>query len=134
MDCWAVRYRVRCSWRTCSVSFLAIGQSKLPQLHGTSVTEAGPLPSDWVMLSQPSSSTMSPAEFSSDRTGFRLPYTGPLPAVHWHRMRPPGLGSSPFPNVPSPKPRCEQMVPLSVNPTCCQPSRADDTVGSHNNV
>src|SRR5438445_3705011 len=28
-----VRYRVRCSWRTCSVSFLAIRQSKLPQLH-----------------------------------------------------------------------------------------------------
>ena len=111
-----MRYRVRCSWRTCSVSFLAMWQSKLPQLHGTSVTEAGPLPSDCVMLSQPSSSTMGPAEFSSDRTGFRLPYTGPLPAVHWHRMRPPGLGSSPFPNVPSPTPRCEQMVPLSVNP------------------
>jgi hypothetical protein len=68
------------------------------------------------MLSQPSSSTMSPAEFSSDRTGLRLPYTGPWPAVHWHRMRPPGLGSSPFHNVPSPTPRCEQMVRLSVNP------------------
>src|SRR5208337_4095083 len=68
------------------------------------------------MLSQPSSGTMSPAEFSSDRTGFRLPYTGPLPAVNWHRMRPPGLGSSPFHNVPSPTPRCEQMVPVSVNP------------------
>ena len=59
---------------------------------------------------------MSPAEFSSDRTGFRLPYTGPLPAVNWHRMRPPGLGSSPFHNVPSPTPRCEQMVRVSVNP------------------
>src|SRR5271157_4283705 len=68
------------------------------------------------MLSQPSSGTMSPAEFSSDRTGFRLPYTGPLPAVNWHRMRPPGLGSSPFHNVPSPTPRCEQMVRVSVNP------------------
>jgi len=68
------------------------------------------------MLSQPSSSTMSPAEFSSDRTGFRFPYTGPLPAVHWHRMRFPGLGSSPFHNVPSPTPRCEQAVQLSVNP------------------
>jgi hypothetical protein len=68
------------------------------------------------MLSQPSSSTMSPAEFSSDRTGFRFPYTGPLPAVNWHRMRSPGLGSSPFHNVPSPTPRCEQMVQLSVNP------------------
>jgi hypothetical protein len=59
---------------------------------------------------------MSPAEFSCDRSGLRLPYTGPLPAVHWHRMRPPGLGSSPFHNVPSPTPRCEQMVQLSVNP------------------
>ena len=68
------------------------------------------------MLSQPSSGTMSPAEFSSDRTGFRLPYTGPLPAVTWHHMRPPGLGSSPFHNVPSPTPRCEQMVRVSVNP------------------
>jgi hypothetical protein len=68
------------------------------------------------MLSQPSSGTMSPAEFSSDRTGFRLPYTGPLPAVNWHRMRSPGLGSSPFHNVPSPTPRCEQMVRVSVNP------------------
>ena len=68
------------------------------------------------MLSQPSSSTMSPAEFSSDRTGFRLPYTGPLLAVSWHRMRPPGLGSSPFHSVPSPTPRCEQMVQVSVNP------------------
>ena len=68
------------------------------------------------MLSQPSSGTMSPAEFSCDRTGLRLPYTGSLPAVHWHRMRSPGLGSSPFHNVPSPTPRCEQMVRLSVNP------------------
>jgi len=59
---------------------------------------------------------MCPAEFSSDRTGFRLPYTGPLPAVSWHRMRPPGLGSSPFHSVPSPTPRCEQMVQVSVNP------------------
>src|SRR5215471_11793148 len=88
---------------------------KLPQLHGTSVTEAGPLPSGWVMLSQPSSSTMSPAEFSCDQTGFRLPYTGPLPAVNWYRMRPPGLGSSPFPSLPSPTPRCEQMVQVPVD-------------------
>src|ERR1700730_7951240 len=31
-------------------------------------------------------------------------------------MRPPGLGSSPFHNVPSPTPRCEQTVRLSVYP------------------
>src|SRR5579864_8883479 len=68
------------------------------------------------MLSQPSSSTMNPAEFSCDRTGFRFPYTAPLPAVGWHRMRPPGLGTSHFRNVPSPTPRCEQMVPMSVDP------------------
>src|SRR5260370_39508169 len=68
------------------------------------------------MLSQPSSSTMSPAEFSSDRTGFRLPYIGSLPAVHWHRMKPPGLGSPPFHNVPSPTPMCEQMAQVFVYP------------------
>jgi len=59
---------------------------------------------------------MNPAEFSCDRSGFRFPYTAPLPAVSWHRMRPPGLGTSPFHNVPSPTPRCEQMVRVSVNP------------------
>src|SRR5271166_6584792 len=31
-------------------------------------------------------------------------------------MRLPGLGSLPFHNVPSPTPRCEQTVPMSVNP------------------
>lgn len=59
---------------------------------------------------------MNPAEFSCDRSGFRFPYTAPLPAVNWHRTRPPGLGTSPFRNVPSPTPRCEQMVPVSVDP------------------
>jgi hypothetical protein len=68
------------------------------------------------MLSQPSSSTMSPAEFSCDQTGFRFPYTGPLPVVCRHRMRPPGLGTSPFLSVLSPTPRCEQTVRLSVDP------------------
>jgi hypothetical protein len=95
------------------------------------MTEAEPLPSGWVVLLQPSGGTMSPAQFSRDRTRLRSPYTGPLPAVRWHRMRPPGLGTSHFHNVPSPTPRCEQMVQVSVDPHCYQPSRADDTVGSH---
>ena len=68
------------------------------------------------MLSQPSSSTMRPAESSCDQTGFRFPYTGPLPVVCRHRMRPPGLGTSPFLSVLSPTPRCEQTVRLSVDP------------------
>ena len=68
------------------------------------------------MLSQPSSSTMNPAEFSYGQTRFRFAYTGLLPAVNRHRMRPPGLGSSHFHNVPSPTPRCERMVQMSVVP------------------
>jgi hypothetical protein len=59
---------------------------------------------------------MSPAESSCDQTGFRFPYTGPLPVVCRHRMRPPGLGTSPFLSVLSPTPRCEQTVRLSVDP------------------
>ena len=98
------------------LSLVAIRQSNPPQLHCTSLTEAGSLPSDWVMLSQPSSSTVNPAEFSYGQTRFRFAYTGLLPAVNWHRMRPPGLGSSHFHNVPSPTPRCERMVQMSVNP------------------
>ena len=92
------------------------GQSKLPQLHGTPLTEAGSLPSGAVMLSSPSSSTLNPADSSCDRSGFRFPYTAALPAVDWHRMRSPGLGTSHFHNVPSPTPRCEQMVLISVDP------------------
>ena len=111
-----MRYRVLCRCRTCSLPFLAMRQSKPPQLHQTSVTEAGPLPSGGVMLPQPSSSTMSPAEFSCDRAGFRFLIPACLPLVAWHRLRSPGLGSSPFHSVPSPTPRCEPMVPLSVNP------------------
>src|SRR6516162_2861491 len=80
------------------------------------MTEAGSLPSGEVMLSSPSSSTLNPADFSCDRSGFRFPYTAPLPTVGWHRMRSPGLGTSPFHNVPSPTPRCEQMVLMSVDP------------------
>src|SRR5215467_1772223 len=37
---------------------------------------------------------MSPAELSSDRTGFRLPHTGPMPTISWHRMRPPGTAEA----------------------------------------
>ena len=80
------------------------------------MTEAGPLPSGWVMLSHPSGGTMSPAEFSCEQAGFRFPYTAPLPVVCGHRMRPPGLGTSHFHNVPSPTPRCERMVLVSVIP------------------
>jgi len=95
---------------------ITIRQSKPPQLHCTSVTEAGSLPSDWVMLSQPSNGTMNSAELSYGQTGLRFAYTDLLPAVNWHRMRPPGLGLSHFHNVPSPTPRCERMVQMPVNP------------------
>ena len=59
---------------------------------------------------------MCPAESSSASPDFGFPHTGPCPVAYWHRMRPPGLGSLPFHNVPSPTPRCEQTVPMSVNP------------------
>ena len=97
-----------------SVSSLQAIETSSPVLN--LLTEAGSLPSGSVMLPSPSSSTMNPAEFSCDRAGFRFPYTAPLPAVGWHRMRPPGLGTSHFLNVLSPTPRCEQMVPMSVDP------------------
>ena len=82
-------------WRTCSVSFLAIGQSKLPQLHGTSVTEAGsPFPRiSSLCCPNPPAVTMSfPRNSHPTRTGFlvalyRPVASGPLASHETSRPR-----------------------------------------------
>src|SRR5215472_1790323 len=76
----------------------------------------GPFPQARLCCPNPQTVLRTPR--NSDATepdfGFLIP-----PRCQWsagHRIRPPGLGTSPFHNVPSPTPRCEQMVRASVDP------------------